>query len=47
MINALQEMTIYLLHIPVRQSVAANILFVVPVGFWQNNWMIRPGTSLT
>lgn len=40
-------MTIYLLHIPVGQSVAANILFVPAVGFWQSNCMIRPGTSLT
>lgn len=40
-------MTIYLLHIPVGQSVAANILFVLSVEFWQNNCMIRPGTSLT
>ncbi len=47
MINALLEMTIYLLHIPVGQNVAASRLFVFSVGFWQNNCMIRPGTSLT
>ena len=40
-------MTIYLLHIPAGQSVAANILFVLSAEFWQNNCAIRPGTSLT
>lgn len=40
-------MTIYLVDIPVGQSVAANILCVLAVGFWRNNCMIRLGTSLT
>ena len=35
------------MHIPLRQRVAANIVFVLAGGFCQSNCTIRPGTSLT